>query len=331
MLSVYLNMLGPLGPRTGFILCGACLMLGSLFLFFMPYACKHRSNHEVIQRAHFNSKSYEDEHMLYGMEISGDADSLKHNNISFMYPYIHPSFKHRPLPPHPDLSSKCSARGLSRGQLGLITEEDCWSDLDGMSPMSPTDKVTEFLVHSQTMLQNYSQLHRIDLPAVRLEINNEYSSGGSASDYAHVNHLETVNIKELKLEATLFHRSPKKKKKELKNNMLKNFSDGGSPLSPSNPLGEHSPDISPLVERVSTFPRNFTANHVSSARSEASAPTVTEKSRAVSGYRYYGNSMKNLRESMHDHETDYAFTSPRGPRPAKSVPLLVTCEKTTTV
>ena len=56
--------------------------------------------------------------------------------------------------------------------LELVPEEgnDHWSEIENMSPMSASDKVTDFLLQSQVMLQNYSQLQRLEMPDVRLEI-----------------------------------------------------------------------------------------------------------------------------------------------------------------
>ena len=94
--------------------------------------------------------------------------------------------------------------GHPGGQL-YDQSDDRWSDIEAMSPMSATDKVTEFLLHSQTMLQNYSQLHRLDLPQLRLEINNRYPSD------LNVEREVLDEIKELKLEATIYRNSPKTK------------------------------------------------------------------------------------------------------------------------
>ena len=103
--------------------------------------------------------------------------------------------------------------------LGEIAEEDHWSDIEAMSPMSPSDKVTEFLLQSQSMLQSYGQLHNLRLPGVRLEINNEYTEpdldaeehggllgsgvGGSAGPLL-------PGITDIKLEATIGRTSPKR-------------------------------------------------------------------------------------------------------------------------
>ena len=188
------------------------MVTGSLILSLMSWAGCHHSNHAVIQDAHFKAKMFEDDALFYGMEISDEATSKPLNN----YPYIYSSpilYKGRPpaMTRHNKLG-KIKLYTNVKHNLSNISEEEHWSDIEAMSPMSPTDKVTEFLIQSHTMLRNYSQLRNLDLPGVRLEINNEYDSGDKSLDQ-----VTQSEIKDIKIEATICRTSPRKKSTSGKN------------------------------------------------------------------------------------------------------------------
>ena len=98
--------------------------------------------------------------------------------------------------------------------LGLVTEENGghWSEIENMSPMSATDKVTGFLLQSQAMLQNYSQLHNMEMPDVRLEITNKYEPNQQ-------NNEDIIDeIRDIKLEATICRNSPKRVQNDVTTN-----------------------------------------------------------------------------------------------------------------
>ena len=109
----------------------------------------------------------------------------------------------------------------SRGASGT----EAWSEIEAMSPMSPMDKVTEFLVHSQSMLQNYSQIHHLDLPNVRLEINNEYPPSDDENSAERL----CDEITDLKLEATVFRNSLKGKPPKGDNSVVSHATNSAEP------------------------------------------------------------------------------------------------------
>ena len=201
--------------KPGFLFAGGMIILGAAILFLMPWASNHHSNHEIIQQAHFKAKIFTDQSpMFYGMEISSDleqASTKALNNCNYVFQSPNGIRK----------KSILSANGMHRenfminkvklynarpSSLGLVTEEGDghWSEIENMSPMSATDKVTGFLLQSQAMLQNYSQIHNMEIPDVRLEITNKYEPNLQHND-------DNVDeIKDIKLEATICRNSPKR-------------------------------------------------------------------------------------------------------------------------
>lgn len=143
--------------------------------------------------------------MFYGMDISERISSKEMNGLP----------RTPPCPPR----RKSHRNGQFRDKLGKIqlysnikhlsniSEEERWSEIEAMSPMSPTDKVAEFLIQSQSMLKSYSQLRNIDIPDIRLQIIKEYINpreAGSTSNRA--------DITDIKLEA-IISRGPSRRSK----------------------------------------------------------------------------------------------------------------------
>ncbi len=165
----------------------------------MPWAAKHRSNHEVIQSFHMRSKTFEEDLAFYGMEISDNNTGNGNECLTLdtpQSPRLYRKFCRLGIDPSRWLPSKQVGC-----RLGVISDsEEGWSEIEAKSPMSPTDKVTEFLLHSQTMLQSFSQAHRIPLPNVRLEINREISSDPKLLG----SHKRDIGIKSMTLHATVY-------------------------------------------------------------------------------------------------------------------------------
>lgn len=192
------------------MLCGATLY------FLMPWASNHHSNHEIIQQAHFKSKIFSDQDaMFYGMEVSSDMSTRAMNNFRYVFP--EPNHVHHKK--HNAVSLKDSNNVMynkiklynnvrpSSFPFGTVPEEDSgcehWSEIEAAEPMSANDKVTDFLIQSQAMLQNYSQSQHVDMPDVRLEITNKYEK----IDIRNIDQ-SCDEIKEIKLEATICRNSP---------------------------------------------------------------------------------------------------------------------------
>lgn len=154
------------GSRSGLVFAAASMIAGSLLLCFTSCAHRHSSNYHVIQTTHLRAKTRERDLAFLGMDISTLDDDQEHQPRR--------------------------TRGPEKG----------WSDIEAMTPMSSTDKVTEFLLYTQSMLQTYSLTHHMKVPDVHLEINSEYGSDSEGSDGSHMTS-EARAITALKLEATI--------------------------------------------------------------------------------------------------------------------------------
>lgn len=196
--------------KPGFLFAGGVILLGAALLFFMPWASKHHSNHEIIQQAHFKAKTFADNTAtFYGMEVSSDIENASTKALNnCKYVFQSPSHQRHSGVQQGDcyMSSKVKLYRPRPSSLVLVPEEgeDHWSEIENMSPMSATDKVTDFLLQSQAMLQNYSQQRSLEMPDVRLEITNKFE--------ATVPNNEEVRdeIRDIKLEATICRNSPKR-------------------------------------------------------------------------------------------------------------------------
>ncbi len=203
--------------KPGFLFAGAMMLCGATLYFLMPWASNHHSNHEIIQHAHFKSKIFSDQDaMFYGMDISSDMSTRAMNNFNYVFP--EPNHVHHKK--HNSVNLKDSNNVMynkiklynnvrpSSLTFSALPEEDStcehWSEIEAAEPMSANDKVTDFLIQSQAMLQNYSQLQHVDMPDVRLEITNKYDS-----DIQNLNQ-SRGEIKDIKLEATICRNSPKR-------------------------------------------------------------------------------------------------------------------------
>ncbi len=219
IVSVYVNGMDALPVRFGFMLAGIAMILGSGILLLMPWATNHRTNHEVIQDAHFRTKTFESNALFYGMEISEDSSTKPLNTMTCLYGTPHGTNKKGPAN-----LGKIRLYTNVASQLGHIREEeDHWSEIEAMSPMSPTDKVTEFLLQSQTMLQSLSHIQNMTLPGVRLHINNQYANNEDGTDGPWQD-----EIKDLRLEATICRSSPKRLTKTIVTETTQNDDSDGS-------------------------------------------------------------------------------------------------------
>ena len=243
--AVVLNLEIETMSRSGFLFAGVAMMLGAALLFLMPWACKHYSNHEVIQGAHFKSKTFQDDMLLYGMEVSDDTLSKGINNFPFVYNTIPQKDKEAgTLPNKIKLYPE-----VKKQSLGNITEaeEGHWPDIEAMSPMSAADKVKEFLIQSQAMLQSYGQMHNVTFPGVRLEINKEYveksdETGDSGSE----------EIMDLKLHATIYRNSNNKAKDSRSDSAIEMTTKMSTRVSPHSSNRSSPPDTSSCIPRTSS-------------------------------------------------------------------------------
>ena len=208
--------------KPGFLFAGGMIILGAIILFLMPWASNHHSNHEIIQQAHFKAKIFTDQSpMFYGMEISSDlegASTKALNNCKYVFrspSQLKKKSNINGVHSENFISNKVKLYNTRPSSLGLVTEENGghWSEIENMSPISATDKVTGFLLQSQAMLQNYSQLHNMEMPDVRLEITNKYEPN------LQNNNEEIIDeIKDIKLEATICRNSPKRVQNDVTTN-----------------------------------------------------------------------------------------------------------------
>ena len=159
--------------------------------------------------------------MFYGMEISSDlegASTKALNNCKYVFKspsQLKKKSNINGMHSENFISNKVKLYNTRPSSLGLVTEENGgrWSEIENMSPMSATDKVTGFLLQSQAMLQNYSQLHNMEIPDVRLEITNKYEPN------LQNNNEEIIDeIKDIKLEATICRNSPKRVQNDVTTN-----------------------------------------------------------------------------------------------------------------
>ena len=204
--------------RAGFLIAGSAMGLGAVALCAMPWAGSHRSNHEVImQGAHITSKTLQDDMVLYGMEVSENSST----------PQLLPN---GPLTP-PPVGRRRSFYGLASSpkvklytevtqpptavmpDLGKISEEDRrWHELELSRPINSTDKVTDFLVRSQQMIQDLGSRANVDIPGIQLHITSRYAPEASVTD-AQVSSSQEAEISDIRLEATV-NASPKRKASE---------------------------------------------------------------------------------------------------------------------
>ncbi|KAK2149734.1 hypothetical protein LSH36_439g03041 [Paralvinella palmiformis] len=189
---------GSTDNRFGFVFAGVCMLLGGAILLLMPWAGKHKSNWEVIKTAHLKATgSSPDDVILFDMNVSDHTNSglAKQNHLAVRLSNV---ANHKMA-----LTQLADRAATWRANPSCCSENDPWSAIETMSPMSATDKVTEFLVHSQNMLQNFSRMHSIQLPNVRLEINNQYTLDPELAPFGD-------RIKDLTLQATVCRNSPHK-------------------------------------------------------------------------------------------------------------------------
>ena len=201
--------------KPGFLFAGGMIILGAAILFLMPWASNHHSNHEIIQQAHFKAKIFTDHSpMFHGMDVSSDLENASTRALNNCK-YLFQSLSHFRKKSNLNVNGMNSENFVNNSvklynarpsSLGLVTEEGNghWSEIENMSPMSATDKVTGFLLQSQAMLQNYSQIYNVEIPDVRLEITKKYEPNIQNND-------DTIDeIKDIKLEATICRNSPKR-------------------------------------------------------------------------------------------------------------------------
>ena len=166
------------------------MVIGSVLYFLFPWAAQHRSNHEAIQAAHFQSKTFEEDHMFYGMNIS-DCEGEGNMNNKTSKEDSNLLNKGTPaLPP----------RGKESGAIPKIPKvHDNYVNMGAMKQVPLEDKVAQYLLHKVEIGQcpNCSDICAEVTPAeVKHDTMQEISSGETS---------ENVVCRDLQIEAVVCH------------------------------------------------------------------------------------------------------------------------------